>query len=123
MNINVGAEARGHFWEEPPAGAVEFWSFRFSPPCKVGELLIFRFDGIAVATAIVDRIERPGHGACDSTGRFENGWKVFWRPETFNDLRSLPAEQRPAPTVVAKDLRVGQDGLFGNAGNSGGRAI
>jgi hypothetical protein len=87
MNINVPDFARGHFWEEPPDGSEEFWSFRFPPPCQPGQPITFRFDGKAVATATVDRIEKPGQSACDATGKFKSGWKVFWKPETFRDLR------------------------------------
>lgn len=87
MNINVPEWARGHFWEEPPDGSEEFWAFQFKPPCAPGDPLCFRFDKRAVATAVVDRIERPGQSVCDATGRFARGWKVFWRPETFRDLR------------------------------------
>lgn len=83
VNINVPEWARAHFWAEPPEGAEEFWSFRFPPPCKPGDPLVFRFDGRVVARAIVDRIEPPGLSECESSGRFWRGWKVFWRPETF----------------------------------------
>jgi len=88
MNINVPEFARDHFWEEPPEGFHEFWSFRFPPPCKVGDPLIFRFDKAAVASAIVDRIETPGLSECDGTGRFGKGHKVFWSPDSFVDLRT-----------------------------------
>lgn len=85
MNINVPEFARDHFWEEPPPGHQEFWSFRFPPPCKVGDTLNFRFDGLIVAHATVERIEAPGQSKCAGTGRFERGWKVFWLPETFRE--------------------------------------
>lgn len=87
MNINVPDFARDHFWEAPPPGTWEFWSFRFPPPCKLGEELIFRFDGIPVAKAVVARIEQPGKSACEKTGKFKKGWKVFWKPEDFIDIR------------------------------------
>lgn len=87
MNINVPEFARSHFWHEPPAGSHEFWSFRFPPPCKVGDPLVFRFDGRPVARAVVHRIERPGQSECEATGRYRSGWKVYWLPETFVDLR------------------------------------
>lgn len=88
MNINVPEWARGEFWEEPPAGSWEFWSFRFPPPCAVGDPLVFRFDGEPVARAVVAKIERPGESACEATGRFRSGFKVFWTPESFMDLRT-----------------------------------
>jgi hypothetical protein len=88
MNINVPPQARDHFWEEPPEGSQEFWSFRFPPPCKPGDPLLFRFDGKVVASAVCDRIEAPGQSACEGTGRFKAGWKVFWTAESFRDLRT-----------------------------------
>lgn len=87
MNINVPLTVRDHFWEEPPPDAWEFWSFRWPPPCKVGDELLFRFDKTIVARAVVARIEKPGQSVCEGTGRFRNGWKVFWTPESFQDLR------------------------------------
>ncbi len=89
MNINVPVQARDHFWEEPPEGHDEFWSFRFTPPCDVGDPLAFRFDGVIVATAIVQRIEPPGQRKCEGTGRFSGGWKVFWQPSSFIDRRHV----------------------------------
>ncbi len=91
MNINVPQWARAEFWDDVPEGSWEFWSFRFPPPCKVGDPLLFRFDGVAVARAVVARIEKPGQSECEGTGRFGNGWKVFWKPETFCDLRGCNA--------------------------------
>jgi hypothetical protein len=88
MNINVPAFARDHFWEEPPPDSMEFWSFRFPPPCKVGDPLYFRFDGKIVAEAVVHRIEKPGESSCDATGKFKSGWKVCWTPESFIDRRA-----------------------------------
>lgn len=87
MNINVPEHACDHFWEEPPEGSWEFWAFRFPPPCKVGDKLVFRFDGIPVAEAVCAKIEQPGESKCDATGRFERGYKVFWTPESFVELR------------------------------------
>lgn len=87
MNINVPVFAQDHFWEEPPAGSWEFWSFRFPPPCKIGDVLNFRMSGQIVARAICAKIEKPGESSCDRTGKFANGWKVFWTPESFEDLR------------------------------------
>lgn len=88
MNVNIPESARDHFWVEPPAGSMEFWSFRFKPPCQVGDQLIFRFDGKAVAIAIVAKIEKPGQSSCDQTGRFKSGWKVFWKPESFKKVEN-----------------------------------
>jgi hypothetical protein len=92
MNINVKPEARAHFWQDNPDGTIEFWSFRYPPPCKVGDPLIFRFDGVPVAKATCCKIEGPGQSKCEGTGRFGNGHKVFWQPETFKDLRGVLME-------------------------------
>lgn len=89
MNINVPEWAREHFWEEPPEGAEEFWAFRFKPPCRLGEELIFRFDGQPVARARVLRIETPGLSQCEATGKFRPRWKVFWSLDSFEDLRGI----------------------------------
>lgn len=89
MNINVPESARDHFWVEPPEGSCEFWSFRFKPPCEVGEKLTFRFDKKPVAEAVVAKVERPGQTKCDQTGRFGSGWKVFWRPESFKKIKGI----------------------------------
>lgn len=83
MNINIPETAWDHFWDEPPAGSWEFWSFRFPPPCKVGDPLVFRFFGVEVATAVCAAIEPPGVTKCDGSGRFLGGHKVFWKPESF----------------------------------------
>ena len=89
MNINIPEAARDHFWKDPPEGSWEFWSFRFQPPCEVGDKLIFRYGigGKPVAQATVAKIEGPGESSCETTGRFRMGWKVFWHPESFVDLR------------------------------------
>lgn len=50
-------------------------------------MLTFKFDGVPVASAVVWRIEAPGQSKCAGTGRFGNGHKVYWRPESFKDLR------------------------------------
>lgn len=88
MTINVPKWARDHFWVEPPADSEEFWGFRFRPTCIPGDEITFQFDKKPVASAIVDRIEKPGQSQCDSTGRFGTLWKVFWKQETFKDLRA-----------------------------------
>lgn len=88
MNINVPLWARDEFWQEPPPGTMEFWGFRFPPPCAVGDRLIFRFDGRAVAEATVARIEPPGASECEHSGRFRNRWKVFWTQESFHVVGS-----------------------------------
>lgn len=88
MRVNVPDKEIAHFWEEPPDGSWEFWSFRFEPECKVGDDIVFFHCNRPIAKAVVAKIERPGQSACDRTGRFRSGWKVFWQPESFIDLQS-----------------------------------
>lgn len=76
-----------HFWDEPPAGAWEFWGYRQRPDCQPGDLLTFTVAGVPVASAQVHQIEEPGQSACNATGRWRNAYKVFWAPESFADLR------------------------------------
>ena len=76
-----------HFWDEPPKGSMEFWSFRFQPPCMVGDSLFFRSCGKVIARATVELIEQPWLSKCDGSGRFHAGWKIFWTPESFVDMR------------------------------------
>ena len=83
MNINVPVWAEAEFWDEPPPGAHEFWGFRFPPPCKVGDPLVFRMRGVVVARAVCCGIEPPGKTSCDHSGRFSTTYNVFWRPESF----------------------------------------
>lgn len=85
MNINVPEWAEAEFWDEPPEGSWEFWSFRFAPPCKVGDPLVFRMRGVVVARAVVAAIEGPGVSKCDHSGRFLAGHKVFWDPADFKE--------------------------------------
>jgi len=87
LKINIPDWAWDHFWEEEPEGTVEFWAFRFRPPCKVRDDLIFCYRGMPVAKAKVFKIEPPGVSECEATGRFKNRWKVFWLPQSFVDLR------------------------------------
>lgn len=112
MNINVPTFAQDHFWEEPPEGSWEFWSFRFPPPCKVGDVLNFRMSGQIVARAVCAKIEKPGESSCASTARFFSGYKVFWTPDSFEDLR-LPniAEVERQVQDLEDCKRVGRDTL------------
>jgi hypothetical protein len=89
LNINVPGWAQAEFWDEPPAGTIEFWAFRFPPPCKEGDKLTFKFNGKVVAEAVVSEVEPPRKSKCDHTGRFLRAWKVFWTPESFVDLREV----------------------------------
>ena len=98
MIINIPDFAYLHFWEETPPDSMEFWAFRFKPQCQIGEEIIFKFNGQVVAKAEVAFIEMPGKSRCRGTGKFERHYKVFWRPETFIDLRkniSFPTNPGP----------------------------
>ncbi len=88
MKIHVPQRAQAEFWDEPPTDAVEFWGFRWRVKCQPGDPIEFYFGKTLVAIAVVDRVEPPGRSKCDHSGRFGTLWKVFWRPETFRDLRS-----------------------------------
>jgi len=100
MRINVPPWAYEHFWQDPAPGHSEFWAFRFEPRCQIGDLLEFYFKGKKVAEATVALVQAPGAGK----GGFRDRWKVFWRPETFKDLRE-------------KDLTNGKEQSAENRGN------
>jgi hypothetical protein len=102
VNINVPDWARGHFWEEPPPGNLEFWAFRFKPPVQVGDELIFKFDGTVVARAVCAKIEPPGQSECEATARFKHRWKVFWTQDSFKDLRPPRAMVGMSDDLVAR---------------------
>lgn len=87
MRINVPKWAEAHFWDEPPEGSMEFWAFRFMPMTHVGDGIEFFIGGKLVARAVVYKIERPGESSCDRTGGWANRWKVYWSPESFEDVR------------------------------------
>lgn len=87
MKIQVPEWARKHFWQDPPEGHCEFWAFSWKPKAGIGETIYFYFDNELVAEATIFKIESPNKSKCASTGRFENRWKVFWRPESFIDMR------------------------------------
>jgi hypothetical protein len=111
MNINVKPEFRNHFFQEPPEGTtMEFWSFgRWKPRCETGDELVFRFDKVPVAKAVVAKVEPPGKSSCGTTGRFQNSWKVWWH---MDDFEVLPAgtewmrENAPKPPVPDATLEL-----------------
>lgn len=88
-NITIPPQAWEHFWHEPAPGSMEFWAYRFKPKCNPGDLINFRYNGKVIATATVHQIEPPGTDSCATTGNFKNRWKVYWKPETFKDLRQV----------------------------------
>lgn len=91
MKINIPEQAWNHFWEEPSKGAVEFWGFRFKPKCQIGDEIIFLYNRVPVAKAVVARIGRPGGDECSATGRFKNLWKVYWTQESFHEISTPEA--------------------------------
>jgi len=93
MRINVPEEAIEHFWEEPSEGSWEFWAFVWPVKAKVGDPIYFYYRKSLIASAIVAKIEKPGHGECERTGKFKNRWKVYWKPESFKDERKLGYKQ------------------------------
>lgn len=86
MNITVTDEALSHFWDEPPQGNWEFWSFRWKPKAQLGDKIYFLHNKTMIATAVIAKIEAPGQSKCELTGKHERGWKVFWTPESFEEL-------------------------------------
>lgn len=89
MKITVPPEMEEHFWEEPPEDSWEFWAFVWPvKKAKVGDTIYFYLNKKLIATAIIALIEPPGESSCETTGRYKNRWKVFWKPETFKDLRN-----------------------------------
>jgi hypothetical protein len=91
MNINVPDSAWATFFDSPPAGAMEFWGFRFPPKAKVGDTITFHYHKVPVATAVIEAIGRPGQDQCDHSGRFKNLWKVYWKNESFVELTTPQA--------------------------------
>ena len=98
MKIHVPPSAREHFWEELPEVTVNLWAFKSKPRCKIGDELIFMFDGRPVATARVSGIEPP------RLPWREGGkeWRVFWHQKSFQALelpvgRGLTLIQGPEP--------------------------
>jgi ribosomal protein S18 acetylase RimI-like enzyme/predicted GIY-YIG superfamily endonuclease len=83
LQIEVPKSVRTHFWEEPPAGNLEFWAFRHPVNVLPGEKIVFTFNGAPVARTIVHHTEAPGQSKCENTGKYEKHHKVYWDPTTF----------------------------------------
>lgn len=103
MKIHVPFWAQSRFWNEPPPDSMEFWATRFEPKCKLGDKIEFFFkhgngageDGWRkVAEAVVDHTGPPRESRCEHSGRFWNLWKVFWRQETFKDMRNQKSNSK-----------------------------
>jgi hypothetical protein len=87
MLISVPSTALDHFWEELPEGNWEFWAFRWPVRAKKGDTIYFYQSKQLIATAVIAKIEKPGKSECERTGKYKNMWKVYWRPDSFVDLR------------------------------------
>jgi hypothetical protein len=91
MNINIPPDSREWLFaprDDQHEGAL--WSLgRYPPPCEIGDTIIFRFDGKAVARAKVARILKPGENdtVCHNGMRYLRGYKVVWLWATFEDKR------------------------------------
>ncbi len=94
MKITVDDSLIEHFWEEPPEGSWEFWAFRWPVKAKVGDPIFFVNNKKVIAKAVIALIEKPGESKCESTGKFENRWKVYWKPESFIDMRTIHKEEK-----------------------------
>lgn len=92
MNINIPPDSERWLFAGRTLNMACLWSFRYPPPCELGDELHFRFAGKLVARARVHLILAPGeldtfshHGK-----RFLSGHKVIWLQEEFEDLRAKP---------------------------------
>lgn len=88
MKINVPEIAIDHFWEEPPEDSWEFWAFLWPVKAKVGDTIFFYCNKQLIAKAVIAKIETPGKSECEKSEKYRNRWKVFWDPESFEDLRN-----------------------------------
>lgn len=86
FKIEVPKASREHFWDEPPAGNLEFWAFKHPIVALPGEKILFQFDGVTVAEAIVSHTEDPGKTECQQTKKYKDHHKVFWNPKQFRTL-------------------------------------
>ena len=84
--IEVPADSRNHFWDRAE-GNLEFWAFKDRPRAFYGQKIIFTFDHQPVAEAKVLKMEEPGRSKCDSTGKYEKSWKVFWDSKEFKKYK------------------------------------
>lgn len=101
LHIEVPRASRGHFWDEPPAGNLEFWAFKDRPKAFVNEKIVFTFNRKPVAEATVLKIEAPGHTKCEQTGKYEKHHKIFWDPQGFKKLENKIADGGKASLLQA----------------------
>ena len=94
MNINIPPDSEQWLFSDDTRddSDVALWSFRYPPPCEVGDPLYFRFDGAIVARATVLEIRPPGEldGPSHHGRRNLTGHKVIWLWASFEDLRQRP---------------------------------
>jgi hypothetical protein len=92
LNINIPPDSEVWLFGARDDDHACLWSFRYPPPCEVGDPLHFRFDGRLVARARVYSILKPGdHDTFSHHGkRFLQGHKVIWLQSDFEDLRHQP---------------------------------
>jgi hypothetical protein len=92
MNINIPPDSQQWLFALRGSDMACLWSFRWPPPCQLGDPLFFRFDGRIVARARVRQILPPGeHDTfCHNGRRYLTGHKVVWHQDDFEDLRNKP---------------------------------
>ena len=105
FKIEVPKGARGHFWEEPPEGNLEFWAYRHAVSCLPGEKIIFTFDGAPIAQTVCHHVEGPGASKCENTGKYEKHHKVYWDPKKFVRLDGKTSKLAYG---VEEDLKIWQ---------------
>ncbi len=89
MNINIPPDSEEWLFSDPGDNDGGVWSFRWPPPCEIGHTIIFRFNKVPVARAIVHDILQPGDhdGPCHNGRRYLSGHKVVWLWKDFVDIR------------------------------------
>lgn len=106
MRIDVPDKAQADFFARPPTA----WAFDADPGCVPGQIILFRFNGVAVARAAVSEVDAGCVVRCTDGTRVPGAWVVRWRPLTFIDLRNAPAVSRKGGATAAGDAGAG---LFG----------
>jgi hypothetical protein len=89
MNINIPPDSQAWLFGDHGDADGAKWSFRYPPACEVGDTIVFRFDGKAVARAKVYAILPPGtlDGPAHHGKRYLSGHKVVWFWSSFEDMR------------------------------------
>lgn len=90
MNINIAPDSRDWLFADRGTDQACLWSLgRYPPPCEIGDMIVFRFDGAPVARAKVHEILKPGEHdtVCHNGKRVLRGYKVVWLQSEFKDMR------------------------------------